>query len=232
MSSADSTRRASRSTGAAPISVTLDGLADPVIAISTDGLLRYANDTAAVVLGWDRRELLGSSVLDLVHPDDLNMASASLRTVRDKRVGDLVSLRIRTGYGTWRYLELRGSFRDMSTDDVTDESGHIVIVARDVTERHRLEFDQGDIQVLRAVMANMHGMVVLADAGGLIRSINGAVTRFLGHDPETVRGQSILSYLHPDDRDQVLGDRAVARPAGVRHPGRPCPARRRRPSGV
>ena len=53
-------------------------------------------------------------------------------------------------------------------------------------------------------MANMPGMVVLADGSGLIRSINGAVTRFLGHDPETVRGQSILSYLHPDDRDQVL----------------------------
>ena len=209
MSSADSTRVAPASTAAPALSVTLDGLADPVIAISTDGLLHYANDTAALVLGWDRNELLGSSVLDLVHPDDLNMASASLRTVRDKRVGDLVSLRIRTGYGTWRYLELRGSFRAASAGEPsggasTGEPGHIVIVARDVTERHRLEFDQGDIQVLRAVMANMPGMVVLADASGLIRSINGAVTRFLGHDPETVRGQSILSYLHPDDRDQVL----------------------------
>ena len=202
MSSADSTRVAPVSTGAPAMAVTLDGLADPVIAISTDGLLRYANDTAALVLGWDRTELLGSSVLELVHPDDLNLASASLRTIRDKRVGDLVSLRVRTGYGTWRYLELRGSFRAGS--ESAGEPGHIVIVARDVTERHRLEFDQGDIQVLRAVMANMPGMVVLADASGLIRSINGAVTRFLGHDPETVRGQSILSYLHPDDRDQVL----------------------------
>jgi diguanylate cyclase (GGDEF)-like protein/PAS domain S-box-containing protein len=204
MSSADSTRPAPPPTGAPAMSVTLDGLADPVIAISTDGLLRYANDTAALVLGWDRTELLGSSVLELVHPDDLNMASASLRTIRDKRVGDLVSLRVRTGYGTWRYLELRGSFRAGSVGSTGDGPGHIVIVARDVTERHRLEFDQGDIQVLRAVMANMPGMVVLADASGLIRSINGAVTRFLGHDPETVRGQSILSYLHPDDRDQVL----------------------------
>lgn len=204
MSSADSTRVAPASTGAPALSVTLDGLADPVIAISTDGLLRYANDTAALVLGWDRTELLGSSVLELVHPDDLNLATASLRTIRDKRVGDLVSLRIRTGYGTWRYLELRGGFRASATGGSGGEPGHIVIVARDVTERHRLEFDQGDIQVLRAVMANMPGMVVLADASGLIRSINGAVTRFLGHDAETVRGQSILSYLHPDDRDQVL----------------------------
>jgi PAS domain S-box-containing protein len=94
MSSADSTRVAPVSTGAPAMVVTLDGLADPVIAISTDGLLRYANDTAALVLGWDRTELLGSSVLELVHPDDLNLALASLRTIRDKRVGDLVSLRV------------------------------------------------------------------------------------------------------------------------------------------
>ncbi len=103
-----------------------------------------------------------------------------------------------------------------------------MIVARDVTERHRLEFDQGDIQVLRAVMANMPGMVVLADASGLIRSINGAVTRFLGHDPETVRGQSILSYLHPDDRDQVLSIAQSLGPQESRHPRCPRPPLRRR----
>ncbi len=81
----------------------------------------------------------------------------------------------------------------------------IVIVARDITERHRLEFDQGDTEVLRAVMANMHGMVVLVDSMGLVRTVNGAVTRILGHDPELVRRRSILDFLHPDDRDQVLG---------------------------
>jgi diguanylate cyclase (GGDEF)-like protein/PAS domain S-box-containing protein len=80
----------------------------------------------------------------------------------------------------------------------------VVIVARDVTDRHRLEFDQGNTEVLRAVMANMHGMVILVDEGGLIRSVNGAVTRLLGHDPELVRGRSILGFLHDDDRDSTL----------------------------
>ena len=79
-----------------------------------------------------------------------------------------------------------------------------MIVARDVTDRHRLDFDQGDTGVLRAVMANMHGMVVLADETGAIRSINGAVTRLLGYDPELIRGRSIFDYLHPEDREHVL----------------------------
>ena len=53
-------------------------------------------------------------------------------------------------------------------------------------------------------MATMHGMVVLVDRMRLVRTVNGAVARSLGHDLELVRGRSILDYLHPDDRDQVL----------------------------
>ncbi len=201
MSSADSNRGDLPHVGTSAPSV--DGLADPVVVVDVDGVLHYANDTAAEVLGWDAVELLGSSVLELVHPDDLNLAVAALHTVVTKSVGDLIALRLRTGHGTWRYLELRGTFRADDADD--PYAGLIVIVARDITERHRLEFDQGDTEVLRAVMANMHGMVVLVDSLGLVRTVNGAVTRILGHDPELVRGGSILDFLHPDDRDQVLG---------------------------
>jgi diguanylate cyclase (GGDEF)-like protein/PAS domain S-box-containing protein len=180
----------------------VDHLADPVFAVDADGVLRYANDTAADVLGWDATELIGTAVLDLVHPDDVSLATSALHTVQDKAFGDLLTLRVRTGRGTWRYLEFRGTYRPPDLPDPL--AGLIVIVARDVTDRHRLEFDQGDTEVLRAVMANMHGMVILADGNGLVRSVNGAVTRLLGHDPETVRGRSILDYLHEDDRDSVV----------------------------
>ncbi len=180
----------------------VDHLADPVFAIDTDGVLRYANDTAADVLGWDAMELVDTPVLDLVHPDDLSLATSALRTVQGKAFGDLLTLRVRTGRGTWRYLEFRGTYREPDTTDPL--AGLVVIVARDVTDRHRLDFDQGDIEVLRAVMANMHGMVVLTDNRGLIRSVNGAVTRLLGHDPELVRGRPIIDFLHEDDRDTVL----------------------------
>jgi len=180
----------------------VDHLADPVFAVDNGGVLHYANDTAADVLGWDATELLGTTVLDLIHPDDLSLATSALQTVQEKAFGDLLTLRVRTGRGTWRYLEFRGTYREPDLPDPL--AGLIVIVARDVTDRHRLEFDQGDTEVLRAVMANMHGMVVLADSHGLVRSVNGAVTRLLGHDPETVRGRSILDYLHHDDRDSIV----------------------------
>ena len=186
----------------AGLDLSADGLADPVLVIDPHGVLHYANETAADVLGWDPVDLIGTSILELIHPDDLNLATAALRTVVEKPYGDLITLRGRTGGGTWRYLELHGSYRaDGGTDPL---GGKIVIVARDVTDRHLLEFDQGDTDVLRAVMAHMHGMVLLVDELGLVRSVNGAVTRLLGHDPELVRGRSILDFVHEDDRDRVL----------------------------
>ncbi len=95
MSSADSNRGDLPLVGTPAPSV--DSLADPVVVVDLDGVLRYANDTAAEVLGWDVVELLGGSVLELVHPDDLNLAIAALDTVVTKSVGDLIALRLRTG---------------------------------------------------------------------------------------------------------------------------------------
>jgi diguanylate cyclase (GGDEF)-like protein/PAS domain S-box-containing protein len=197
-----------------PEKPSVDGLGDPVFALSPDGTLLYANSMATEVLGWVAEDVIGSSVMDLVHPSDVGLAVASLQTVVSKRVGELITVRVRTDSGAWVYLELRGAHPvDVIGVDGTVETADdtIVVVARDVTDRHRLDFDQGDTGVLRAVMANMHGMVVLVDGNGHIRSINGAVTRLLGYDPELIRGRSIFDYLHPEDREHVLDTvRAVA----------------------
>ncbi len=195
----------------------LDTLGDPVLAVTADGALLYANAMAERVLGWEADELIGTSVLDLVHPADLAVATSAMQSVTAKTIGELVTIRARTRVGSWIYLELRGAHRMTADnndsaagndhDDPADENGDagmIVIVARDVTDRYRLDFEHGDAGVLRTVMANMHGMVVLVDENGLIRSVNGAVTRLLGYDPEAVRGRSILDYLHDEDRELIL----------------------------
>ena len=176
----------------------LDGLPDPVIAIDGDGTLHYANRATSDILGWSRHEIIGRSVLDLLHPDDLNLVLSSMASVSGKRVGDLIVVRVLTADQSWKRLEVRGAI---------DESGDgnlNVLILRDTAHRHRLELDQGDIGVLRAVMANMHGMIALVEPNGRVRSINGAVTRLLGHDPEFIPGRRFIDFVHPDDQSQVL----------------------------
>ena len=100
-----------------PNAPSVDHLADPVFAVDPTGVLRYANDSAADTLGWDATELLDTDMLDLVHPDDVSLAKAALQTVVEKAFGELLTLRVRTGRGTWRYLEFRGTYRSPGIDD-------------------------------------------------------------------------------------------------------------------
>jgi diguanylate cyclase (GGDEF)-like protein/PAS domain S-box-containing protein len=176
----------------------LSALPDPVFAIDGDGLLCYANSMVGHELGWSAGELIGHSVLDLVHPDDLNLVIASLASVGSKEVGTLIAVRVKKGDGTWATLECRGAPRTIAGQPIT------LLVGRTTEDRHRLSLDEGENDVLRAVMANMHGMVALIDSEGTVRSINGAVTRVLGHDPELIRGGLFLDYVHEDDREHVF----------------------------
>lgn len=176
----------------------LDELPDPVLAVDIDGILRYANSVAADLLDWPIDDYIGQSVFDLVHPDDLNIAASALETIAAKRFGELIMVRVRTGAADWMALEIRGAIHDSVHGPVS------VMVARDTSDRHRLELDQGEVGVLRAVMANMHGMVALIDPDGKVRSINGAVTRLLGHDPELIIGRAFIDFVFEDDRAQVV----------------------------
>lgn len=180
------------------VELPLEGIPDPVVAIDAGGTLLYVNSVASEVLGWRREELVGQSVLDLLHPDDLNLVVSSMATVSSKRVGELIMVRALMGDGSWKGLEVRGGIYRTGDSEVN------VLVLRDTTNRHALELDQGEVGVLRAVMANMHGMVALVDPNGCVRSINGAVTRLLGHDPELIPGEQFIDFVHEDDRAQVL----------------------------
>jgi diguanylate cyclase (GGDEF)-like protein/PAS domain S-box-containing protein len=193
------------------LSLSIDRLGDPVLAIDTSGMLRYANARAAEVLGWHAGTMIGESILPLVHPDDINLVTASMETVTGKKYGQLLHIRARHSQGAWIHLELRGAMQQ--PDDGDDL---IVLVARDTTERYQFEFDQDDAELLRSVINNMQGMVALLAKAGRIRSINGAVTRLLGHHPELIQNQSFKSYLHPDDRDRVI-ERVQAIPTNASH---------------
>ena len=202
-------RRADSRAGV-PDMPSVDGLGDPVFALSPTGpALRQQHRQRGARLGRRRHDRhVGASTSCI--PPTSGWRSRRCRPSATKRVGELITVRVRTGT---RRLGVPRAARHPSRSTTTAD-GTIVVVARDVTDRHRLDFDQGDTGVLRAVMANMHGMVVLVDGTGLIRSINGAVTRLLGYDPELIRGRSIFDYLHPEDREHVLDTVRAVPPHG------------------
>ncbi|MGI8794547.1 MAG: PAS domain-containing protein, partial [Acidimicrobiales bacterium] len=112
----------------------LDALPDPVVAIDAEGRVLWVNAAGEEQLGWNRREIVGTSGMELIHPDDMATALTALVSVQDKSLGTPVELRVRDRDAGFRLVELRGR----SALDVRGVDA-IVLVLRDITERRRWE---------------------------------------------------------------------------------------------
>jgi diguanylate cyclase (GGDEF)-like protein/PAS domain S-box-containing protein len=165
-------------------------LPDPVFVIDAAGTLVFASEAVPKALGWEIDEWLGRNALEVVHPDDLEMALVSLDSIGDKDVGSPIDIRLQTSDGSWRYFEMVGA---NLLDD--PEIAGIVVAARDLTERRRFEVATNDSDRFRLLVQNSAAITMLLDGRGHITSVSGAFARILGHDPEFAIGEPLLRYV-------------------------------------
>ena len=101
-----------------------------LVLVFGSGECRYASDSVTEMLGRGEESLLGPAFLDLVHPDDQSaVRSASLHAEPHELV-----FRLGNRFGEWRHVEAHVT--DLREDR---RIRGVVLNARDVTERVRLE---------------------------------------------------------------------------------------------
>ncbi|MCP3936352.1 MAG: EAL domain-containing protein [Actinomycetia bacterium] len=185
-----------------------DQLPDAVVLIDGVGTLRAANVTTEQRYGWTRDEWMGRSLLDLVHPDDLEWAVSSLGTVTDRNVGTPIELRIQSTEG-WRLVEVVGRSIDIEGDSC------ILIAARDLTERRRWEVAGDDTELLRTVLQNAASLTLLTDRGGVIQAVSAALIRLTGFGPDATIGRNLTELVAENDRTRL--ERSIAATAQREH---------------
>lgn len=180
--------------------VLLDGLPDVVLIIDEAGCLRYVNAAAERQLHWTRDKWIGRSVLDLVHPDDLAGAMASMGTIQGKDYGTPVEVRVCDADGKWHWMEVVGA------NHLHDaEIAGLVLVVRDITQRRIWEIAGADVARFQQVIQHSPSITMLLDNDGVVTSVNGAFTRLLGFDPSIVIGEPLVTFV-ADDSLGVLRD--------------------------
>ena len=80
---------------------------DLIVIVDEHANLRYANPAGARMLGLDPHDNIGHSMLQLIHPDDLEAAAAAFqRDTSGPGIYPSAAYRFRTSENEWRTLEL------------------------------------------------------------------------------------------------------------------------------
>ena len=113
----------------------IENASDIIAVIDQVGILQYVSPSVTKMLGYEVRELMYTPVLNLMHPDDNeNLKKMISKVVNKEQVQAFADYRVRNKDGSWIILEATGSLSDGYKD-----GARIIVNARDVTERRRIQ---------------------------------------------------------------------------------------------
>jgi two-component system cell cycle sensor histidine kinase/response regulator CckA len=155
---------------------------DVVVTLDRDARIQYLSPSVEPVLGYAASELVGRTVFEFVHPDDIGIAAGAF-AVGLSRPGpaDPVELRFRHRDGTWRILEAVGN--NLLADP---ELQCVVVVSRDVTDRKRADAEvRAAWDQARQYLEIADVIFVALDRQGRITLVNRKGCEVLGCDRPT-----------------------------------------------
>ena len=168
-------------------------LAPDGVVVHERGVIRYANPAAARLLRATAPDaLVGTNILELVHPDDRTTGSSRVDTVHDRSQT--------TPLWEFRFM-IDGEVipADAVAGPVTWEGAPAVqVVLRDITARKRAEAALGESEARhRRLFETMLQGVVYQDTEGMIVGMNPAAEQILGKSPaEFLGGSSVGEERH------------------------------------
>jgi len=180
--------------------------------LDADLTIRYESPSAERITGFRPGELVGTSVLGSLHPDDRERAVKTFRKLA-KRPAQAVPATVRVLHkdGTWHIME--GTANNLLSNPAVNG---IVVNYRDVTERQRAQeaLKQRE-EHFRVMIENSLDDVAILDAEGEILYQSPSIDRVLGYKAGEHKGENALAFPHPDDRARVT----EAFDAVVKNPG-------------
>ncbi|MDB5720280.1 MAG: domain S-box protein [Alphaproteobacteria bacterium] len=142
---------------------------DVMLVGSFDGTIEAVNPAWKTLFGWSEEDLVGRSVLDLVHPEDRERTSAEMSNLER----GLTTLRFEN-----RYRRKDGSWRWLSWTAVPDEQ-HLHAVGRDIEAEKRAQEDLERTQEALRQAQKMEAVGQLT--GGIAHDFNNLLTVVTGN---------------------------------------------------
>jgi PAS domain S-box-containing protein len=169
---------------------------DPFFQADLDARYTDVNQAACRLLGYDRDELVGKTIFDIIPVED------AARLERD-RADLLVPGRVITTEWTLRRKDETFVPVEVSSNILPD--GRWQAFVRDISERKRIErtLQESEERFRLTIDEAPIGMALVALDGRFVR-VNRALCEIVGYSSDELTGLTFQSITHPDDLDADL----------------------------
>ena len=182
---------------------------DLVTIVAPDGIILYASDSAERIVGYSPSELVGTSLLEYLNPDDVGQLRSLLQNGNGKpTTAGPLEFCLRRNDGTPVWLEAVGT---NLLNDATIRG--IVLNTRDVSERKRADHALRESEErYRDLFDNASDLVCMAAPDGALLYVNKAWQEGTGYAADDIGRMQLLDIIHPDSRGHygVVMERVLA----------------------
>lgn len=160
----------------------LNNISDTIWLIDSDLNISYVSPNVSGLLGFSANELVGSSSVNIIHPDDMAIvAKAQQFVMRNPGQAHTIQYRVHHKAGRWIFVESNG----VNLLNNSDING-VLVSMRDISERKQIETD---LRIAAIVFESQEGMFVTNAQNEILR-VNSAFTTITGYRAEDIVGQN------------------------------------------
>jgi PAS domain S-box-containing protein len=161
---------------------------DLICVADTEGFLKKINAAFEILLGWDKKILLESPFIELIHPDDKEKTRNEMERLLTQDASVSIVNRIRTNNGDYRTLQWACS--------PEPSTGSIFVIARDITsERDKEEQIRVSENKFRSFFEYSQGLMCTHDMEGNFISVNASGASLIGYTARELCTKSLFDII-------------------------------------
>lgn len=185
----------------AQLSLVTNNMVDVICQVDNRGIYRYVSPSIKLVLGYEPQNMIGKSMFDFIHPDDLDKVTSCMNNAMEGSLAQTAQYRYYNVDGEYIWVETRGNpliYHD-------SEINGFVCNTRDITVQKEAEDAlQESEEKYRFLIESARDPISVVDQDGVFLMANTAGAKLMNLDVTELLGKTMWDYFS-DSADLQMG---------------------------